>query len=1348
MTGERGHGRGPRGWRGCLLGMLLAASTPLPAGEAGTLPVRVYDLQEEIGAAHIATDIYALADGRLHAATLGGPAVFDGVRWQVFNHPRGLGGYVHSAQGPDGRIHAGFNGDLGWWDPAPGAWQWHSLLQELPTDARTPGSARGVVLLDGGEVAFHLSVAQLVRLRRGASAEVLRPPTPLAGGWEVAGQLWLQDVDGRVAWLAADGPLAPQPVPGAQQAIGQDADGRGYFIRAVEHADGEWRLLLSDARVLRYRAGHFQEWPHAARERLRQQRPSGLTQLRDGRWVITSFSDATLVLGPEGDVLQQLGASEGVPARATVSAREDHQGGLWLAQARSLTRIDLAGAASFFGEAQGLPAGALQLLRWQGELYARDSNYLYRMRPGEGLEGARFERVAGEILRTVQGIAPAGDHLLVSSAGLHAWDPQGGARAAEKLRSGTGTTLAVSAVPGRWWWGQLSGIARLDEAHGGNHARTDIALGWSAWEIVEDGAHALWAADRSGSLARIDLAEPLSVRQYGSADGLPDGPVKLFPRRDGGIWLATREGVLVVEAGGERLRPAHELPAELRSARVFEWLEDDAGNLWVRAEGLNAVAWKQADGYRLDETVLRGLSVRPTINQFLREGDILWVARADGLLRIDLGRRRAPPPARAPFVSEARLIGNAAVLEPSALATLASDQRDLHLRFGAGDWHRPEALQFRSRLHGYDSGYSDWSALAERSYTNLPHGAFAFRLQVRDGYGRVSEAAPLAIAIAAPWFRSRAAYAGYALLALAMLWLAAQAGARRRQRAWHARQLALEREVATRTATIAEQNERLRAQADTLQQQAARLAEVDQLKTQFFINVGHEFRTPLTLVLGPLDDLLRDTALRLPGRVRELLELAQRNARRVLDLIVELLDVSRLEHGQLPLKRVRLDLADWLRRQLDEQQALIERHGHRSRLALPSQPLWVDVDPMQLSRVLANLVGNAAKYMPRGGLIEVELDADATHAWLRVSDHGRGIAATALAHVFDRFYRAEEGEAGGHGVGLALAREIVERHGGRIAVSSEIGLGSRFDVGLPLAAGEAPTVPAVVAETPAPAAIEAALAGAEADESPLPPGRELPRVLVVDDHAELRARLRQLLAPRFEVVEAEDGPGALQLTRTLLPDVVVADVMMPGFDGVELARRLRADPETAAIGILLLTAKAGADHAVTGLRAGADDYLAKPFDAAELLARIDALLAQMRRLQARYARAAQAAAAAPPMPVADRDERWRERLEQQIDAHLHEPAFNVEALAQTMHLDRSALFRRLKQMDALAPADLLRERRLLRARELLREGAGSVTEVAFAVGFENLSSFARAFRTRFACTPSSLLPGPGKAASG
>jgi DNA-binding response OmpR family regulator len=245
------------------------------------------------------------------------------------------------------------------------------------------------------------------------------------------------------------------------------------------------------------------------------------------------------------------------------------------------------------------------------------------------------------------------------------------------------------------------------------------------------------------------------------------------------------------------------------------------------------------------------------------------------------------------------------------------------------------------------------------------------------------------------------------------------------------------------------------------------------------------------------------------------------------------------------------------------------------------------------------------------------------------------------------------------------------------------------------------------------------------------------KIAVIDDHADLRHRLRDLLQTRYTVIEAEDGPGALQLIRQELPDVVVCDVMMPGFDGVELCKRMRADPELAAIGVILLTAKVGSEHAVAGLQAGANDYLAKPFDASELLARVSALLAHAMRLRrhAQFHGTEDTGQNALPQSA---DERWQIRLEQCIGQHLGDTAFDVEQLAAQMHADRSTLFRRCKELLGQGPSDLIREARLRAAHRMFEQDAGSVTEVAYACGFENLSSFARSFKARFGIPPSQV----------
>lgn len=504
---------------------------------------------------------------------------------------------------------------------------------------------------------------------------------------------------------------------------------------------------------------------------------------------------------------------------------------------------------------------------------------------------------------------------------------------------------------------------------------------------------------------------------------------------------------------------------------------------------------------------------------------------------------------------------------------------------------------------------------------------------------------------------------------------------------------------------------------------------VDRLKTRFFVNVGHEFRTPLTLVLGPLDDLLQGTRGRLADGVRAHLQLAQRNARRVLDLIVEILDVNRLEQGHLHLQRSSHDLAALLHRVAADCAPLLERYGQALRLEVPAEPAAADIDALQIERCVSNLLGNAAKYSPRGGEIVLALAA-AGDCWsISVRDQGRGIAPDALAHVFDRFFQAEGNDrASGYGIGLSLVREIALAHGGDIGAASEPGHGSCFSLRLPAAAAGSALQPVLELATPVvtadPPSARPQAAG---------PGRE--RLLVVEDHADMRQRVRELLAGRFEVLEAGDGEQAWRIAREELPDLIVSDVMMPGCDGVELTRRLRAHADTDAIGVLLLTAKAGSEHAVAGLRAGANDYLAKPFDASELLARCEAIVAHARRLQQRLAATAPSV---PPEPVESADSRWRQRLDAHIAAKLHEPEFGVEELATSMHADRTHLFRRCKELVGMSPSDYLREARLAHGHALLESGAGNISEVGYASGFDSLSSFTRAFKARFGVPPSQV----------
>ena len=573
-------------------------------------------------------------------------------------------------------------------------------------------------------------------------------------------------------------------------------------------------------------------------------------------------------------------------------------------------------------------------------------------------------------------------------------------------------------------------------------------------------------------------------------------------------------------------------------------------------------------------------------------------------------------------------------------------------------------------------------------------------------------------------------------------------------------------------------NALLAAQKAQLAEQAARLGQLDEAKNQFFANVSHELRTPLTLVLGPLDGLLTDPASTLPAAVREPVALAHRSARRLHELVNRILDLTKLQAGRLELRPVPTAVAPLLRRVVTQFESLAaeRRVALVAPQALP-EGLRLLLDGDKVEQVLTNLLINALNHMPAGGAVTVgaALPDAAGHYVLTVRDTGPGIAPAEQGRVFERFYQSPQRQAqGGTGLGLALSRELATLLGGTLTLVSEPGLGAAFTLRFPATALGVEREELRVEE-----ADEVGLGEEEAETEPaaddalmfpihhsklLIHNSTKPRVLVVEDQADLREYLRQLLAPAYEVLTATDGQDALDvLAREAPVDLVTTDAMMPRLSGTELLARLKADPARAGLPVLMLTARADEAHRLATLTVGVDDYLTKPFVPAELLARVATLLrrhavrrqfasqppeapaptpAEPRALApepvetepADLAAAGPDAAASPLTSAAGAGQlaRWQA----QLGTRLADPAFGPTALASLLCLSERTLYRRLGELAGLTPAGWLRELRLAQARQLLEAGGfGSVADVADAAGFPSPKYFATLYAERFGRRP-------------
>ena len=527
--------------------------------------------------------------------------------------------------------------------------------------------------------------------------------------------------------------------------------------------------------------------------------------------------------------------------------------------------------------------------------------------------------------------------------------------------------------------------------------------------------------------------------------------------------------------------------------------------------------------------------------------------------------------------------------------------------------------------------------------------------------------------------------------------------------------------------------------------QAEKIHELDQLKSRFFANISHEFRTPLTLILSPVEKRLKEVTD--PNEISGL-SMIQRNASHLLHLVNQLLDLSKLESGRMNIRASEIKLNNYLRRLLFAFQSLAENRGIRFRV-LPSPEVSIFVDQEKFDRIINNLLSNAFKFTRAGeevvvssGIFTPTQDFQEGFVEIQVIDTGIGIAKENINKIFDRFYQVDGSqtrEYEGTGIGLALTKELVELHHGNISVTSTLGEGSVFTIQLPL--GSHHLSPDEIGfDDDKPMTNESN----EAIHIDLPESTEvgnsvasLPRVLVVEDNTELLNYLQENLKQRFNIMAAEDGEQGIYMAIHEVPDLIISDLMMPKANGLQLCQQLKEDERTSHIPIILLTARADSETKLQGYRHGADDYISKPFHFDELLVRLENLLANRKRVQDKFK---QHLALRPnAIPVTSMEERFLKRAVEVVEESMADAGFGVDPFAQAMAVSQTQLYRKLLALTNFSPNEFIRHIRLERASDLLQKKAGNVSEIAYEVGINNLSYFAKIFKEKFGVTPVEFL---------
>jgi len=545
-------------------------------------------------------------------------------------------------------------------------------------------------------------------------------------------------------------------------------------------------------------------------------------------------------------------------------------------------------------------------------------------------------------------------------------------------------------------------------------------------------------------------------------------------------------------------------------------------------------------------------------------------------------------------------------------------------------------------------------------------------------------------------------------------------------------------ELSKQKKQLEEQRDTLSEQRDQLIQLSHQLEEATHAKLVFFTNISHDFRTPLTLVADPVEQLLADKDL--SGDQHRLLLLVQRNVNILLRLVNQILDFRKYENGKMEYTPVAIDMLQCFENWNESFLAAArKKHIRFSFDSMPDTDYHTLADVEKLERIYFNLLSNAFKFTPENGKVTVRLSAQEKEGQnffcFTVANTGSLISAEHICSIFDRFYKIDMHHAGS-GIGLALVKAFVEMHGGTIQVESDERQGTMFTVELPVCSctSVADTLSLEVSEQDVPVEFSE-------DEEEQEPGYDSSRmsVLIIDDNADIRSYVHGLLNAEYSVIEAANGSEGIRKAMKYVPDLIISDVMMPGMDGIECCRRLKSELQTCHIPVILLTACSLDEQRIQGYDGGADSYISKPFSSQLLLARIRNLIDSHQRLKQFFGDRQTLA----KEDICDLDKDFVEKFKTIIEEKMSDSGLNVEDLGKDMGLSRVQLYRKIKSLTNYAPNELLRMARLKRAASLLASSELTVAEIAYEVGFTSPSYFTKCYKEQFGESPTEFLKRKG-----
>lgn len=845
--------------------------------------------------------------------------------------------------------------------------------------------------------------------------------------------------------------------------------------------------------------------------------------------------------------------------------------------------------------------------------------------------------------------------------------------------------------------------------------------------IIEDEKGRIWVGTTDGLLsfdADVDSPAQISFEQYQHDGNISNNDVyNLYKDQSGEIWLS------VFGVGLIRLQHYDEMERKpvfktygtdhgLNSDVILSIIEDKLGNLWLSTE-------KGISRFNLQEEVFRNFDKYDGLDNYSMEeasalsldDGTIWFGCREGVLFFSPDEIKDDT-VNYPIYVVDMVVSNKRYDEWSndslsvkylEKVTLKHHQSMFSIEFAALNYYSQSHVRYRYILEGYEK---EWH-LADRnrvaSYTNVTPGSYLFRVQAMDDTNpSLSSETSLAIRIRPPWWKSPLAYVGYTLIFLVLLYFILR---------FVFLMIKMKNDVYIEH-------------------------KLSELKIKFFTNISHELRTPLTLIKGPIQELREHESLSDKGG--KYLSLMEKNTNYMLDLVNQILDFRKVENKKLRLhvspvqiNEILLSLYDDFLSLSDEKKISFDYHLLEEELLI-----WADKEKLEI--VVRNILSNAFKFTPPGGRILLTCGTDKDHqrCFIRIEDTGIGISQSNLGEIFDRF--SQNSYYPGTGIGLALSKELITLHHGTIKVESQENKGSVFTVEIPLGRDhfDQSMVDFYMDDFSNPVSSLSTESSiypvAGNDKEPVADRGTLPSLLLIEDNRSLCDMLKMQLEDQFNVDVAYDGVEGLKKVRLNNPDIVVTDQMMPSMSGTELLTEIRNDFQISHIPVVMLTAKDDDDFRVEAIHLGVNAYITKPFHKKHLVARIEQLLNEQRlfreRLRNREHVHLENGGDYDDF-LMQKDMEFISHVTQIIEDNIDNSDFNIDAIASSLNISRSAFFKKLKNITGLAPVDFVKEIRLSKSLELIKTTDMTVSEIAFAVGFKDSGYFGKCFKKKYMLTP-------------